>query len=231
MGLVTLLTDFGTADGYVGAMKGVILRIAPTTTIVDLAHDVPRHDLAHAAWALATSTLEFPAGTIHVCVVDPGVGGARAEVIARAGDQWYVAPDNGVLAYLDVEEAWRIVRGPDVSATFHGRDVFAPAAAALASGAPPPGAPYTLVGVRPFPAGCVVHIDQYGNLITDVPCGSAGTVTIAGRALPLVATYEDVAPGDLLAYRGSAGTVEIAVRGGDASRVLGLPRGEPVTLA
>lgn len=268
MALVTLLTDFGGADGYVGAIKGVIHRLTPGTTIVDIAHDVPRHDVAHAAWVLTTSVWEFPAGTVHVVVVDPGVGGARAEVIVAAGGHLFVGPDNGVFAHVagedliasrgvglpgadapaspgatprrggDREGAWAIRVPADASATFHGRDVFAPAAAALARGIAPSalGTPTTLTGTLPWPdPGVIVHIDVFGNLISDVSCepDARGTVTIAGQTLTLVRTYEDVAPGEALAYVGSAGTIEIAVRDRDAARVLGIARGEPieVTLA
>jgi len=238
--IVTLTTDFGGADGYVGAMKGVIHRLAPGCVVVDLAHDVPRHDVAHAAWVLATAAFEFPAGTIHVAVVDPGVGGARAEVVVAARGHLFVGPDNGVLAHVAAssEGTWGITstafRQPDVSPTFHGRDVFAPAAAALARGLPPEVAgPATCLTVGlPWPRGAVVHVDVYGNLISDVACapGARGTVSIAGHALPLVRTYEDVAPGALLAYVGSMGTIEIAVRDRDAAQVLGIGRGEPVHL-
>jgi hypothetical protein len=239
MALVTLLTDFGTADGYVGAMKGVILRDAPGTTIVDIAHDVPRHDVAHAAWVLATTAPEFPDGTIHVCVVDPGVGGARAEVIVRGGEHVYVGPDNGVFAYLAVDAAWSITaasfRAATVSKTFHGRDVFARTAAALVRGLRPhhAGPPVTLAGARRWPPGCVVHVDRYGNLVTDVVCaaGGRGAVTIRGKSIGVADTFEDVAVGALVAYRGSAGTLEIAVRDGDAARLLAVQRGEPVALA
>ncbi|MBZ0235135.1 MAG: SAM-dependent chlorinase/fluorinase, partial [Deltaproteobacteria bacterium] len=141
--VITLTTDFGYADGYVGAMKGVILRLAPEAVVVDVAHDVPRHDIAHAAWVLATSAPEFPAGTIHVAVVDPGVGGARTPVVIAAGGHLYVGPDNGLFAYVgDRPESVHAItstafRMPAPSETFHGRDVFAPAAAALARGLPP----------------------------------------------------------------------------------------------
>jgi S-adenosylmethionine hydrolase len=233
--IVTLLTDFGGADGYVGAMKGVIHRFAPGTTIVDLAHDVPRHDVAHAAWVLTTAAWEFPEGTIHVVVVDPGVGGARAEVIVSAGGHLFVGPDNGVFGHVAgaTDLAWGITVPPDASPTFHGRDVFAPAAAALATGLPPAqlGAPTLLTGRLPWPdPGVIVHIDVFGNLISDVrgAPGARGTVRVAGQTLPLVRTYEDVAPGEALAYVGSAGTIEIAVRERDAARVLGIARGEPV---
>jgi hypothetical protein len=233
--LVTLLTDFGGADGYVGAMKGVIHRIAPGATIVDLAHDVPRHDVAHAAWVLTTSAWEFPEGTIHVAVVDPGVGGARNDVIVAAGGHLFVGPDNGVFGHVAGADdpAWAIPVPSDASPTFHGRDVFAKAAAGLVGGLDPAslGAPTLLTGRLPWPEpNVIVHIDVFGNLISDVRCapGARGTVRVAGLTLPLVRTYEDVPPGEPLAYVGSAGTIEIAVRERDAARVLGVARGESV---
>jgi S-adenosyl-L-methionine hydrolase (adenosine-forming) len=283
MAIITLTTDFGTSDGYVGAMKGVIARLAGShgaPTIVDIAHDVPPGDIAHAAWVVATSTVEFPQGSIHVVVVDPGVGGARREVIVRARGSWYVGPDNGVFAYVAERssEAYAIERsgsagprsnaqrcgesiersgsaGPRsnaqrcgesienerfraerVSRTFHGRDVFARAAAAIASGADPAtaGPRVELEGQLPWgprarDAGRIVHIDRFGNLVTDLPEAEAGrAVVVGGATLPLVGTYEEVAPGELLAYIGSAGTVEIAVRDGSAGERLGLARGTPV---
>jgi S-adenosylmethionine hydrolase len=245
MAIITLTTDFGSADGYVGAMKGVIARLAgshPAPVIVDIAHDVPPGDIAHAAWVVATSTPEFPHGSIHVVVVDPGVGGARRDVIVRARGRWYVGPDNGVFAYLAERggEAYAIeserFRAEHVSRTFHGRDVFARTAAAIASGEEPSaaGPRIELTGGLPWgprdpDTGRIVHIDRFGNLITDLPEAEAGrSVVVAGQTLPLVGTYEDVAPGELLAYIGSAGTVEIAVRDARADRRLALPRGTPV---
>ncbi|MCA9678041.1 MAG: SAM-dependent chlorinase/fluorinase, partial [Myxococcales bacterium] len=182
MALITLITDFGTADGYVGAMKGVLHRLAPGTTVVDVAHDVPRHDVAHAAWVVATAAREFPVGTIHVVVVDPGVGGARAEVVVAADGHRYVGPDNGVFAHVTrtgLDGSWAITstafRLPDAAPTFHGRDVFAPAAAALARDLPPrlAGPATCLAGALPWPPpadgrGHVIHVDVFGNLITDL---------------------------------------------------------------
>jgi len=244
MAIITLTTDFGTSDSYVGAMKGVIMRLAghPAPAIVDLAHDIPPGDIPHAAWVIATATLEFPHGSIHVVVVDPGVGGARRDVIVRARGRWYVGPDNGVFAYLTdrSSEAYAIendrFRAEHVSRTFHGRDVFARTAAAIASGEDPStaGPPVALAGHLPWglrerASGRIVHIDRFGNLITDLPESEAGrAVTVAGQVLPLVGIYEDVSPGELLAYIGSAGTVEIAVRDGRADKRLLLPRGTPV---
>lgn len=245
MPIVTLTTDFGARDGYVGAMKGVIATLAPGTPVVDIAHDVPRHDIAHGAWTLANAAFEFPAGTIHVAVVDPGVGGQRTEVIALARGHTFIGPDNGLFAHVAAtcDGCWAITspafRRPDASATFHGRDVFAPAAAALARGLSPSMAgPATCLGGRlPWPApvageGTVVHVDVYGNLISDLvaPAG-ARTVAIAGHALPLVTTYEAVAVGEPCAYIGSMGTVEVAIRDGDAAAVLALGRGARVRVS
>src|SRR5262245_43767442 len=126
MPIITLTTDFGTRDGYVGAMKGVLARLVPEATVLDVTHDIPRHDIAHAAWVVRTTLRTFPKGTVHVVVVDPGVGGARQGVIVRVHGQLYVGPDNGVFAYLDADKAYQIEAPADASATFHGRDVFAP---------------------------------------------------------------------------------------------------------
>lgn len=247
MAIITLTTDFGTRDGYVGAVKGVLTRLAPSATLIDIAHDVPPGDIAHAAWVVATSTLEFPAGTIHVVVVDPGVGSSRPSVIARVpasgptekdhAMQLYVGPDNGVFAYLAVDTAWQIRSdvAPDASATFHGRDVFARAAAAMVKGWPQVYGPDTTLrgqlpwGPRSSGAGHIVHVDRYGNAITDLPAREAGrAVRLGDRILPLVRTYSDVAHGETLAYVGSADTVEIAVRDGSAVDVLKLHRGMAV---
>jgi S-adenosylmethionine hydrolase len=241
--MITLTTDFGTADGYVGAMKGVILRLAPAAVVVDLAHDVPRHDVAHAAWVVATSAGEFPAGAIHVVVVDPGVGGARTPVVIEAGGHVYVGPDNGVFAYVaDRPESVHAItstafRMPSPSDTFHGRDVFAPAAAALARGLPPPmaGPATCLAGTLPWSIratsrGVVVHVDIYGNLISNLP-GPARLLRAGGRDVAPVRTFEELAPGGVGCYTGSAGTVEIAVREGSAADVLGIGRGAEVVFA
>src|SRR5215510_5544937 len=188
MALVTLTTDFGTADGYVGAMKGAILRLAPGTRIVDISHDVPPQDVAAAAFVLFQSANQFPPGTIHVAVVDPGVGGRRREVILDEAGYRFVGPDNGIFSLVcpHVRTAFHITaptfRAPVVSATFHGRDIFAPAAARLAAGAAPaeagPRVPLEgSLGGRPLlmshggrqVTGHVVHVDRFGNLITDIP--------------------------------------------------------------
>jgi S-adenosylmethionine hydrolase len=240
MAIITLTTDFGSRDGYVGAMKGVLARLGRQPLIVDISHDIPRGDIPHAAWVVATACREFPEDTIHIVVVDPGVGGARRGVVIDANGSYYVGPDNGVFSYLDHQWARAIeniqIMAPEVSSTFHGRDVFATAAAALALKIDPTaiGSRVELEGKlpwgeRPAGEGRVVHIDHYGNLITDLPADEAGiAVAIDGRRLPIVATYDSVLPNELLAYIGSARTVEIAIRDGRADRVLDAPRGTAI---
>jgi hypothetical protein len=241
LAIVTLTTDFGDQDGYVGAMKGVILSRAPGVTLVDITHAVPRHDVAAAANALADAAPWFPSGTVHLAVVDPGVGGARAAVVLAAGGHLFVGPDNGLFALAAPRpDAVHAITEPafrrdSVAATFHGRDVFAPAAARLALGATPAaaGPPVALRGRLELATGNrVVHVDRYGNLVTDI-AGVAATarVRVAGRVIAGVSeTYESVAVGELVAYVGSRGTLEIAVREGSAAELLGASRGTSVEI-
>ncbi len=251
MPIITLTTDFGTCDGYVGAVKGVITRVLldtiagrqvwPHTQIVDIAHDVPRGDIAHAAWVVATSTVEFPTDAIHVVVVDPGVGGTRQGVIVDARGQRYVGPDNGVFSLLGDTSAHVITKtallAPRISSTFHGRDIFAYVAARLASGYSPNdfGKATRLSGTlpwgpRPEGVGRIIHIDHFGNLISDLPGTEAGgSVLFQTRRIPVLRTFEDVPSGELLAYVGSAGMIEIAIRDGRADS-LGVERGAKVYL-
>lgn len=237
---VTLTTDFGTVDGYVGAMKGVLHGRAPGVTVVDIAHDIPRHDVAAGAHALATAAPWFPIGTIHVAVVDPGVGSARRGVVVVAGGQTFVGPDNGLFSLVAPEpEAVYEIAGlgflaERISPTFHGRDVFAVTAARLATGADliEIGPLVVLDGRLSTGAGPhVVHVDSFGNLITDVPgerVTGSSRIEVAGRAAPVRRTYADVGPGELVAYVGSGGTVEVAVREGSAAELTGAGRGAPV---
>lgn len=252
MSIVTFTTDFGTVDGYVGAMKGVVLSLAQDATPVDITHDIPRHDIAAGAFALAQAAPLFPPGTVHVAVVDPGVGSARAEIVVEAGGSFFVGPDNGLLALA--ARGPRVVhrieraefRRQPVSPTFHGRDVFAQTAGLLARGTHAREAGALLPAIEELvpPAGAnaaaavVVHIDSFGNLITSLPgenLDPGGWLTLVagqGRALSLRAarTYADVKAGELVAYVGSAGLVEIAVREGSAAEVTGLERGAPLRL-
>ncbi len=232
---VTVLTDFGTADGYVAAMKGVLASVAPAARVEDAGHGLPRGDVAHAAWALHRYWGRYPEGTVHLVVVDPGVGTARRALAVEAEGRYGVGPDNGVFdMILERVGSWRAVSlevSAGSSATFHGRDVFAPAAARLAAGArledlgPPAVDLVRLPGGSSSPGlGVVRTVDRFGNLVTDLPAASlvAGAqIEIAGRTVRSAETYGDVPPGELVALVGSDGTVEIAVRDGSAATALG----------
>lgn len=197
MGIITLTTDFGERDGYVGIMKGVMLGITPALTFVDISHDIPPQDTAAAAFVLLNSYAYFPAESIHLVVVDPGVGSMRRPIAVRTEHGTFVAPDNGVLGYiLEREKGWRAVHltareywRPAVSQTFHGRDIFAPVAAHLAAGVPLEklGVPISDPIPRSLPAvvpegaaryrGEVLYVDRFGNVITNL----AGASTVGGR--------------------------------------------------
>ncbi len=241
--IITLLTDFGTADGYVAEMKGVLYSLAPHATIVDLTHDIPAHDVEMGRLAFARFWRRFPAGTVHLAVVDPGVGTKRAAIAAGSDGRFAVGPDNGLLSPALVAGRAIAVRLPDAGAsstTFHGRDVFAPAAAALASGAnlsslgelhDDPVVLRTPEAVRRADGaviGQVIAIDHFGNAITNLAGARQGVVAAAGRPIPIRATYGEVAPGAPVAVTGSSGLLEISVRDGNAHRVLGLARGATV---
>lgn len=244
--IITLLTDFGTADGYVGEMKGVLLTDAPEATVVDVSHDLPAHEVEPARLTLARYWRRFPPGTVHVVVVDPGVGSSRACLAVESDGRLLVGPDNGVLSPALLIGGARAVAIPTpqgASATFHGRDVFAPAAARLAAGTPLDaiGEPVLAPVVRRTPeahrledggiAGEVIAVDRFGNAITNLmTLRPARWVEVAGRRLPLVRTYADVDVGEPAALVGSSGLVEIAVREGSASSALGLARGAAVVL-
>lgn len=244
--IITLLTDFGTADGYVGELKGTLLTLLPNALLVDIAHDLPPQDVESARLALARYWRRFPEGTVHLVVVDPGVGSPRAALAVESGGHHLVGPDNGVLSPALLAAGARAVALPTparASATFHGRDLFAPAAAALAAGTPLDtlGVPHVAPVVRRTPeprrtedgalAGQVIACDRFGNLITNLVSPRGGSVEIAGRALgPLRRTYAEVPSGALVALVGSSGLVEIAVRDGSAARELALGRGAPVIL-
>jgi S-adenosylmethionine hydrolase len=245
--LVTLLTDFGTADGYVAEMKGVIVSRAPAATILDLTHDIPPQDVEAARLALARYWRRFPPGTVHVAIVDPEVGTGRAALAVESDGRFLVGPDNGILSpallFLGAQTV-SIPIPPHASPTFHGRDVFAPAAALLAAGAKlsAAGVPFAGAVIRRTPEpvrdidgsvrGEVITVDRFGNAVTNL-LGAAvrgGAIEVAGRAVPLRRTYAEAAPGALSAVAGSTGLIEIAIRDGDAARSLGIGRGTPVLL-
>jgi S-adenosylmethionine hydrolase len=243
--IVTLLTDFGTADGYVAEMKGVLLTANPAIAIVDVAHDVAPQDTEGARLALARYWRRFPAGTVHLVVVDPGVGTDRAAIAVESEGRHLVGPDSGVLSPALLSASAAAVRLPiprAASPTFHGRDVFAPVAAQLAAGTAPAslGVPFSdpliLRTAEPHRGhdgsidGQVIHIDRFGNAVTNLLAPHGGTIEVAGRVLDLSRTYADVAAGEYLALTGSSGLVEIARRNGDAAGGLSLARGTRVVL-
>ena len=241
--LVTLLSDFGTADGYVAEMKGVILAAAPGATVLDVTHDIPAHDVDAGRLALARYWRRFPAGTVHLAVVDPGVGTSRQALAVASGGHSFVGPDNGILTPALLSGGAEVVAlpvPPAAAPTFHGRDVFAPAAAALARGEPVSalGVPLEHPVVRRTPephrlddgaiAGEVIAIDRFGNAITNLVGVRGGTVEVGGATLRMARTYGDVPSGALTALCGSNGLIELAVRDGNAAREHGIRRGAQV---
>jgi S-adenosylmethionine hydrolase len=256
--VIALLTDFGATDHYAGAMKGVILGICPDATLVDITHDIPPHDVTAGALELAASYKYFPAGTIFVAVVDPGVGSARRGVAADTGDYRFVAPDNGVLTLVlreapakkIVELTERRYARPTVSRTFEGRDRFAPAAAWLAKGTQLAalGRPAADIHRLDIPVaeagpdsirGVVLRVDRFGNLVTNIDrkmverFGQAGTMTIdaAGQRIErLVATYAELPADGVGALFGSTDHLELAAPSSSAAARLGLGRGAVVTV-
>ena len=257
-GVVTLISDFGLRDPFVGVMKGRILERFPAARIVDLTHEVAAHRPAEAGFWLARSYRWFPVGSVHVAVVDPGVGSARDILLLESLGHRLLAPDNGLLEMVRRSDpascAWRVTSAGlsrcgvgRVSATFHGRDIFAPLAAELAAGrvsaadlgervasiVPSWVDPPTVTPERI--AGQVITIDHFGNLITDIDATllqqlREPLVHVGGRVLSLRRTYADRTPGSPLALVNSFGTLEIAVAEGRAADVLGLSRGAPIVV-
>ena len=260
--IITLTTDFGEGDAYVASMKGVLLSLCPRATVVDVSHAVEPGDLLGAAMLLDDARRWFPKGTVHVVVVDPGVGTDRRALAARVGGQQFAGPDNGVLwPVLSSDAGARVhaiekpaFRLPEVSATFHGRDLFAPTAAALASGKKVEAAGRRVtdpVRLRDFYAersggrlrGQVLRVDRFGNLVTNVraedlemafpgvPFPSLD-IRLGGRLVDETAsTYGLARPGTPFALLGSGGRLEVSVRDGSAAALLGAGRGADVAVA
>jgi hypothetical protein len=243
--IITLLTDFGTADGYVAEVKGALLRQVPAAVLVDVAHDLAPGDIVAAAYVLGRAWRAFPDSTVHLAVVDPGVGTLRRALAGEAGGHRFVAPDNGLLTPVLEGRASNLVAletPAGATATFHGRDVFAPAAARLAAGEPLAALGSAVVDPVLLPPallerrgrdllGVVVHVDRFGSLITNLPgarLAPGALVRLGAYDLELRQTFSDVAPGDPVAYVGSGGTVEVAVRDARADAALGLTRGVEV---
>jgi S-adenosylmethionine hydrolase len=256
--VIALLTDFGTRDHYVGAMRGVALGICPDATLADITHDIAPQDVLGGALELAAAFTYFPSGTVFLCVVDPGVGSARRGIGVEAGGYRFIAPDNGLLTLVFracpptrvVELTQQQYARTEISRTFEGRDRFAPAAAWLARGTDlgalgPPLATWQLLDV-PEPrvqdgqiSGVVLRVDRFGNLVTNIDRRSVQQVAggrriiveAAGRPVPdVVETYAEAAPGSICALFGSSGHLEIAINGGSAAASLGLSRGAPLSV-
>jgi S-adenosylmethionine hydrolase len=249
--LVTLTTDFGNGSSYVAAMKGALLAVNPDARLLDLTHDLPPQDLVATAYFLADALPYFPPGTIHVVVVDPGVGTDRYLLCVEWRGQHLLVPDNGCWTSLIADEERRVVHRlverrywqPDVSPTFHGRDILAPVAGHLTLGVAPadlgplvtnwqrlalPRPTETAECVR----GEVVVVDRFGNLVSNVPVGAMTPgvrVAFAGRtSIPMVRTYGEAEPGTLVALIGSSGRLEVAVVNGSAAARLGVGVGTPI---
>ena len=259
--LITLLTDFGLQDHYVASMKGVILDIMPQAVLVDLGHDIAPGDVWAAGFLLHAAYACFPSHTIHLCVVDPGVGTARRPIIVTTEHHWFVAPDNGLLTpVFDREKEFRVFeitaehyfRKP-VSRTFHGRDLFAPVAAWMARGIEPfrfgneIGDPVRLDWPRVRRAaenefaGAILHVDRFGNLISNFPAQDMEKVVERGNIAfqywikdqliqAIYGSYAEAPAGQLFAICGSSGYVEFSVRNGSAAAATGASRGDPVRL-
>jgi len=258
--VITLLTDFGTSDYFVGALKGVILSANARASIVDITHEIPAHDVESAAFMLLGSYRSFPAQTIHVAVVDPEVGSTRRPICTKAGGQLFVGPDNGIFSYIYESEpdyqTFQITnetyfRHP-VSPTFHGRDVFAPVAAALSAGVNPAELgpeiknEVRLASLRPVEhkngklEGRIIHIDRFGNCITNITrehlaAGWKGrtSLQISGKTIRSFRSFfsdETSGSGKLFAIWGSAGFLEIAATSRSAAKLLRAKRGQAVIL-
>ena len=248
--IVTLTSDFGLAGHYVAAMKGRILALCPDARLVDLSHGIAAFAVLEASFLLAEASKSFPPGTVHLAVVDPGVGSSRKAMIVRAGDHWFVGPDNGLFTpfLTPTAEIWEIrpQDGPPPSTTFHGRDIFAPAAARLAAGTPvadlgrPMAQPVRMHQPRPRRDGSgvvgqVLHADSFGNLITNIRAEDLAGLSepyqvTAGpaRVSRFVRSYHEGSIGESVALIGSSGHLEVAVARGNGALQLGIGPGERV---
>lgn len=251
--IITLTTDFGLKDHYVGTMKGVILSINPDAVITDITHEIPPYDIFNAAFALRNFYRYFPEGTVHVVIVDPGVGSKRKPVVIEADKNIFVGPDNGVFTFVCREaKAVRVfeISNPryvlaDISSTFHGRDIFAPAAAHLSTGVPPDELGEKIKRPVKLPVrepevrgneivGEIVYTDYFGNLVSNIPDNliKPGSKIYVGNNIVkgVSRSYADVPKGEILAIIGSSGFLEISVNQGRASDVIDIGKGTIIVL-
>ena len=241
---IVLFTDFGSGDIYVGQVKAVLQRLAPRAAVIDLLHDAPAFNVRAAAHLLAAMVDRFAEDSVFLCVVDPGVGGAREAVVVQADERWYVGPDNGLLSVVGARAAkgdcWRIVWRPEqLSASFHGRDLFAPVAATLAvQGALPKGwfehsgRLQVEFGGDDLPE--IIYVDHYGNAHSGIRASGIpreARLALGELRLPFARVYSEVAEGGAFWYENSQGLVEIAVSCGSAAQRLGLKIGDGVAWA
>jgi len=255
--LITLTTDFGLQDHYVGVLKAIILSVAPDVRLIDISHDIPPQDIMAGAWVVRNTAMLYPPGSVHLVVVDPGVGTSRKPIAMRIKDQYFVGPDNGTFSLiadqyeheaieLTNKSFWR----PDPSSTFHGRDIFAPVAAHLAAGADFAKLGRPLDNLQTYRwavpindkdgvQGWIVHIDRFGNLISNIPeqfideTGARSRLKIyVGNTIlnSLATTFADVPDGEPAAYIGSSGMLEIAINKGNAREMLGVQKGAQISI-
>lgn len=237
---IVLYSDFGSSDLYVGQVEAVLDRHAPGVRVIHLLHDAPSFDIEASAHLLAALSRKFPKGDVFLGVIDPGVGTERGALVMRADGRWFVGPDNGLFSVIaaraSARQCWQItVELGHLAASFHGRDLFAPMAAAVAtddfpnSNVKPVGRPEVMLGNEDLAR--IVYIDHYGNAFTGLRAAGVTTVAkigVAGRTLSHARVFSTVAPGEALWYENSIGLVEIAVNRGSAARVFGLRVGDPV---
>lgn len=237
--MIILFTDFGTTDPYIGQMKAVLAQAAPNEKVIDLFHHVPNFDIRAAAYLLPAYINEFTEGSVFVCVVDPGVGGDRDAVVVEADGRWFVGPDNGLFSILIRRAVTKRCWKPgglseSISATFHGRDVFAPVAAQIASGEMLEKHEVSCCGSSdewPDDYPCIVHIDHFGNLVTGYRYASLSeqvNVMVNVHIIKKAHTFSDVEEGEAFYYCNSNGLLEIAVNKGSAAFLFGARTGDKV---
>jgi S-adenosylmethionine hydrolase len=239
--VIVLFTDYGVVDSYIGQLHAVLAREAPGVAVIDLLHTVPAFDARAGAYLLAALAPGFAADSVFVCVVDPGVGGSREALMVRADERWYVGPDNGLFEILarrsrSVEVRAIRWRPPALSASFHGRDLFAPVAARVARGVDVASDPAALAPVgRDWPddLAAIIYVDHFGNCFTGLRASAlapAGRIRVGHRELVRARVFGEVPAGSACWYENSLGLVEIAVNRGHAARELGLKPGDDVTV-